>query len=357
MKWIVAAPFFAKGKQNRWIDDFVTDPALQFRKVLPADALEDRWHSRSQRGTGLVEWMDYWRHCRKAFKAANGCAGIITLFPQLALLAALRKRVSGARAPIIAWCFNIGAPPGRLKRLIGRWAFQSVNHFVVHSSREVTLAKEWFGIPERKVTFVPLQKGEMTIRATEDTREPFIVAMGSANRDYRTLIEAIDGTGIPLTIVAAPRCIAHLRIPKNVTHLHDLTHAACLELAARARISVIPLLDVEAASGQVTFLEAMRLGRPVITTRSPGTEDYITDGQTGLLVPVGDSRSLREAIHSLWTDGARRQLLADAARHYAQAHFSDEAIAMRLRQILLETEKKNLPKPLRLEVRRSLPWR
>jgi glycosyltransferase involved in cell wall biosynthesis len=203
-----------------------------------------------------------------------------------------------------------------------------------------------------------LQKGEMTIRATEDTREPFIVAMGSANRDYGTLLAAIEGTGIPLTIVAAQRCIAHLRIPENVTHLHDLTHAACLELAARARISVIPLLDVDAASGQVTFLEAMRLGRPVITTRSPGTEDYITDGQTGLLVPVGDSGSLRDAIHSLWTDEARRQSLADAARYYAQAHFSDEAVAVRLRQILLEIERVIIPQTLAFgSARRGLPWR
>jgi hypothetical protein len=335
MKWSVVAPFFAEGEDNRWIDDFVSDPDLQFTKVLPEVAADHRWHSRSERETGLTGWMAYWRHSRIAFKLSDHDDGIITVFPQLAFTAALQKRLWRSKSPIIAWCFNIGAPPGPLKRVLGRWVFGAVDQFVVHSSREVALANRWFGLASDKVTFVPLQRGEMAIDAREEIDDPFIVSMGSANRDYRTLLEAVCGTGIPLTIVAAKRCVADLDLPNEVTWLHNLSHAECLDLAVRARISVIPLEDEEAASGQVTFLEAMRLGRPVIATRSPGTEDYITDGQTGVLVPKGDPQALRLAICSLWRNNQKRTALSNSAREYAAKHFSDEAVAIRLREILL----------------------
>lgn len=41
-----------------------------------------------------------------------------------------------------------------------------------------------------------------------------------------------------------------------------------------------------------TVLEAMAMGRPVITTDAPGCRETVIDGQTGFLVPVRDSEAL-----------------------------------------------------------------
>lgn len=45
-----------------------------------------------------------------------------------------------------------------------------------------------------------------------------------------------------------------------------------------------------------TVLEAMAMGRPIITTDAPGCRETVVDGRNGFLVPVGDVHSLVEAM-------------------------------------------------------------
>ena len=65
------------------------------------------------------------------------------------------------------------------------------------------------------------------------------------------------------------------------------------------------------------LLEAMALGRPVISTDVGGVREAVVDGCTGLLVPPRDARALAEALRSLAADpAARARLGANAvARH------------------------------------------
>ena len=45
-----------------------------------------------------------------------------------------------------------------------------------------------------------------------------------------------------------------------------------------------------------TILEAMSMGRPVITTNAPGCRETVVDGQNGFLVPVKDVNALTAAM-------------------------------------------------------------
>jgi len=45
-----------------------------------------------------------------------------------------------------------------------------------------------------------------------------------------------------------------------------------------------------------SVLEAMSMGRPVITTYAPGCRETVIDGENGFLVPVGDAGSLAVAM-------------------------------------------------------------
>jgi glycosyltransferase involved in cell wall biosynthesis len=71
--------------------------------------------------------------------------------------------------------------------------------------------------------------------------------------------------------------------------------------------------------------EAMAHGRPVVATRVGGLVDAVEDGVTGLLVPPGDTRSLREALVGLLDDAALRERLGAAGRRQAIESFSERA--------------------------------
>ena len=45
-----------------------------------------------------------------------------------------------------------------------------------------------------------------------------------------------------------------------------------------------------------TVLEAMAMGRPIITTNAPGCKETVVDGKTGFLVPIKDARAVAEKM-------------------------------------------------------------
>lgn len=45
-----------------------------------------------------------------------------------------------------------------------------------------------------------------------------------------------------------------------------------------------------------TVLEAMAMGRPIITTDAPGCRETVNDGENGFLVPVRDCKALVNAM-------------------------------------------------------------
>ena len=68
-------------------------------------------------------------------------------------------------------------------------------------------------------------------------------------------------------------------------------------------------------------LEAAVAARPIVATAAGGTPEIVLDGETGLLVPVGDEPALAAAIERLVVDPELRERLAAGARAYALRTF------------------------------------
>ena len=62
----------------------------------------------------------------------------------------------------------------------------------------------------------------------------------------------------------------------------------------------------------------MAHGRPVVATAVGGLLDLVVDGETGLLVPPGTYRALRDALERLLADPQERMRLGSGARATAQ---------------------------------------
>ncbi len=274
-----------------------------------------------------------WRHASAALK---GTDGLVTVFPPLALTGAIHRDLFHRDVPIVAWCFNVGSFPTGLKRKAARVALRRIDRIVVHSSAEVDLVREFLDLDEGVVQFKYLQRAPIPQLASEEHASPFIVAMGSANRDYATLFEAARRVRLPLVVVAAKRVLEGLDVPPSVTVLNGLSPEECWRLAQRARISVVPIADVAAASGQVTVIEAMRMARPVIATRSIGTTDYIEEGRNGHLVEPNDPADLAAKLQRLWDDAEEREIIARGAEEFAERALSDAAAGRALISVLDE---------------------
>ena len=77
----------------------------------------------------------------------------------------------------------------------------------------------------------------------------------------------------------------------------------------------------------VAILEAMATGKPVVTTDSGGIRDSVIDGETGIIVPVGDDKTLAEAIIKLFHNRQLAHRMGQAGLSRVRRHFTIEQYA------------------------------
>lgn len=68
-------------------------------------------------------------------------------------------------------------------------------------------------------------------------------------------------------------------------------------------------------------LEAASAGLAIVATDAGGTSEVVSDGRTGILVPIADVEAIASAMSSLRDDAERRATLGSAARRHVQAAF------------------------------------
>lgn len=107
-------------------------------------------------------------------------------------------------------------------------------------------------------------------------------------------------------------------------HLRDVVHF----LGARTDVpSLLKCADVFVFPSRTeglpnALLEAMAAARPIIATDVPGNRDLIVHGQSGWLVPYGDTNALAEGIVSLLSNRELAATLGRRAREIAADQWS-----------------------------------
>ncbi len=119
-----------------------------------------------------------------------------------------------------------------------------------------------------------------------------------------------------------------------------------LEVIRQSSIVCLPTNYREGAPR--SLIEAAAIGRVSVTTDAPGCRDVVMDQQTGFIVPMRDPQALAEALDKLISNPSLRLRMGEAARHYAEAHFSTELAAQRLLSVYAELSGPALPSHYRI---------
>jgi len=222
----------------------------------------------------------------------------------------------------------------KLKVIFQRLLFSSVDLVFVSSTREVESYSRRLRIPPEKFRFIPFHTDIINPRRVGEN-EGFILSAGKTGRDYAVLAEALRGTDTNGVIVSDDYHLQGIDIPANITVRKNIPYSEYLTLMEKSRLVVVPLKKLVKSTGQVVILEAMGLGKPVIATETVGTLDYIENGITGILVPVGDKGALRKAIHDLIRNPSLEE---DLARNGLEKVRRDHTFESYVGRILLAAE-------------------
>ena len=131
--------------------------------------------------------------------------------------------------------------------------------------------------------------------------------------------------------------IEQLDLSSRVNLLGSLSQGAVLEKLQAADIfALASTTDTQGATDvfPTVILEAMASARPVVSTRLAGIPELVVDGQTGMLVPPGDSTALAHALEQLLRDPELRLRFGDAGRARIEQHFRIEQTVAPLVEML-----------------------
>ncbi len=157
--------------------------------------------------------------------------------------------------------------------------------------------------------------GEVLLRAAAQVQQQlpnaeFVFAgEGPARRDWEALA---DGLGIASKVKFLGVC-------------HDMP-----SVYHRSDLVVLPSL---CEAMPMCLLEAMAAHRPVIATRVGSIPDVVKDGDSGLLVPPGDTVQLASAILRVLRDRDFSKRLAERGFDRVRDEFSAEAMAAKYAQL------------------------
>jgi len=108
-------------------------------------------------------------------------------------------------------------------------------------------------------------------------------------------------------------------------------HAEALDAIRRSDVLVCSSRD---EAMPVTIMEALSLGKAIVSTNVGGIREILTDGHDALLVRPEDPGALAAAIHRLWKDPELARRLAGNARVTFEKNFTQDRFGADFRELI-----------------------
>ncbi len=175
--------------------------------------------------------------------------------------------------------------------------------------------------------------------ATPFPSKPLILAAGTANRDYKTLVTALQGVDAEVRIAAdsawypVETNLREISLPSNITVKSAGNYTGLRDLYAACHFVVVPMLPARFACGYAVIAEAMAMGKTVIATRTHYVSDFIKDEENGFLVDVGDVDGLRARITYLLDNPSVAERMGQLARREMEQNWSLPSYTGRLEAV------------------------
>ena len=170
------------------------------------------------------------------------------------------------------------------------------------------------------------------------------ISTGVENRDFTTLIKALNETGAP--------CDIYTRFFMNRNYLKEVENKVAInanvhfkmvnksvpemaQIVSMAYCVVICCLDYPYTVGLTTLVEAMALGMPIIVTDNPTFEMDIEKEGAGIKVAYGDVEGWIKAINYIAEHPLEAKKMGRKARLLAEKQYNLEILSKEVAEVIL----------------------
>ena len=207
-----------------------------------------------------------------------------------------------------------------------KWTFKHADKCVVPTKELAEWVANNYRIDPNKIAVIPNYVDTKLFKPESKVEKDFdIICVGrlAPKKRHRLLLESLSGRNLKIHFVGGGKLADEF---VNIAGKSSID----LKVTPRVEHNLLPSLFNNAKTyvnlakwegHPKALIEAMACGCACIGARSPGIENLIIDGETGILIDP-EPENVREAVTQLLADSALRLKLGDNARDYAIEHFS-----------------------------------
>ena len=118
--------------------------------------------------------------------------------------------------------------------------------------------------------------------------------------------------------------------------IEDVVEFAGFRADVKQAISELDLVVHASTKGEPfgqVIIEGMAAGKPVVATNGGGVPEIVEDGNTGILVPMGDAAAMASAICRILADPVLARAMGMRGRKRVTEHFSVTQTARRVEAV------------------------
>lgn len=263
-------------------------------------------------------------------------------------------RQAGKKVCVVSAYHDQVALEGWLNRLVDRMTMRWTSRLVCCSDAVRRSVKSRIGGREEQFVVIPFGveagrfRGMAPLLRSELGLQEGVPIIGTVCRlvepkkGLRFLLEAVvqlekevDGPSCQILIVGDGPAEGHLRVMAQQLGIASRVIFAGVR---RDIPQLLPLLDAFVLPSLyegfgIAILEAMAAGRPVVATTVGGIPEFVTNGETGILVAPSDAAALARAIQRVLSNPEEARQMGLRGQRHVQEHFEIATVVRRHEEV------------------------
>lgn len=301
----------------------------------------------------------YWKLLNlRGYIRENAIDIVQTVFNDSALVIPFLTLGTGARTVSTRRDMGFWYTPLRLNILRMNKFF--TDRYVVNSNevKRNLIRKEW--VPPRKITVIPnaCDMARFDEPPQHDFRSSYaipadapVIGVVANLRPVKRVIDMIEA--FPMVLGRIPE--SYLVIVGHTGDLLDVYQLRVRELGIGNRVRFLGLISnpipiikhfsvgvncSESEGLSNAIIEYMGCGVPVVATDTEGNRELVLHGRTGLLAPVGNTRSIAESITTLLLmDNNQRNKMVNEARRIIHEKFDEKKVIRQYESFYIDIDR------------------
>ncbi len=226
----------------------------------------------------------------------------------------------------------------KFRKWFVNFSYANVNRIIVYSSKEVSYYTGIFPNLSDKMLYIKYGRDfDYLITDSFAHNMPYISSGGRSNRDFNTLCQAMEEVKINhpdlfCLIATRPESVSGISItPVNITMRYDIRLNKFGSFIDNSLYFILPLIETDISAGHMALLEAMSLGKIILTTDISSIRDYV-DENTVFFYKSENKSDLAKKICYIYENIEKKEIqaMAQSSKNCYFTYYSFNAFLERI---------------------------